>query len=143
MKIRCSTRFDVTATAVLGQYKENRETHNCANGVTIRDRSAWTKARNQQRNWETLNQIIALRCLPENIIIPRRYGHAWCFEFEIEHAAALSDQPNDLVYLINDAEGVPMIHGLEETALIDSVIHTLGVNVNTEFWIVNDKYHGE
>ena len=140
MKIRCRTRFDVTATGVLGQYKENRETHNRANGVFIRDRTTWNKARNQQRNWETLNQIIALRCLPENITLPRRDGDAWYFDFEIDNTAALSDQPNDLVFLINDAEGVPMITGLEESTTCDPVIHTLGSAVNTEFWALDDKY---
>jgi hypothetical protein len=138
--IECSTRFDITATGVLGQYKENREIQNQADGSTIVNREAWLRARNQQRNWETMNQIIALRCLPENIQMPRRDGDIWRFEFDIDSLAAVSDQPGDLEFLRRDAQGVPMILGLGEAMGLDAMIRTQGTVINTDFRVLGDKY---
>lgn len=139
--IRCSTRFDITATGVLGQYRENRDTVDRARGYIIRDRAAWFRARNQQRNWETINQIIALRCLPERIQLPRRMGAVWQFEFDVSDLAAVSDQPGDLQFLKRDAHGVPMILGLDEAPDLAPVICTLDRDTNTDFHVWNDKYH--
>lgn len=139
--IRCSTRFDITATGVLGQYRENQEVIDQARGGVIRDRVTWLRARNQQRNWETINQIIALRCLPENIQTPRRSGTSWRFEFDIPDLAAVSDQPGDLEFLKRDAHGVPMILGLDEAPGLVAVISSLGPESNTDFCVWTDKYH--
>jgi hypothetical protein len=139
--IECSTGFDITATGVLGQYRENREIRNLADGSTINSREAWLRARNQQRNWETMNQIIALRCLPENIQVPRRVGDQWRFQFDIDSLAAVSDQFGDLEFLQRDAQGVPMILGLEEATGLDSMIRTQGTVINTDFRVLGDKYH--
>jgi hypothetical protein len=138
--IECSTGFDITATGVLGQYKENREIRNQSDGSAITSHEAWLRARNQQRNWETMNQIISLRCLPENIQIPRRDGDIWRFVFDIDSLAAVSDQSGDLEFLRRDAEGVPMILGLEEAKGLDTMIRTLGTVINTDFRVLSDKY---
>lgn len=138
--IRCSTRFDITPTGVLGQYRENREVLDQARGDVIRDRAAWLRARNQQRNWDTMNQIIALRCLPERIQAPRRMGEMWQFEFDVPDLAAVSAQPGDLEFLRRDAHGVPMILGLDEAPDLDSMIHALGPRTNTDFHVLADKY---
>lgn len=138
--IECSTGFDITATGVLGQYRENREIRNLADGSTIANREAWLRARNQQRNWETMNQIIALRCLPENIQTPRRVGDQWKFQFDIDTLAAVSDQFGDLEFLRRDAQGVPMIMGLDECQNLDAMIRTQGTMINTDFRVLGDKY---
>lgn len=138
--IVCSTRFDITATGVLGQYKENRVTINQATGAVIRDRDAWVRARNQQRNWETMTQIILLRCLPENIVLPKISHDNWWFEFDVDSTAALSAQPDDLAFLISDAHGVPMITGLDESNGIAALIRTHGEDLNTWFQTKTDKY---
>jgi hypothetical protein len=137
--VRCNTRFDITATGVLGQYKENRQAHNHADGSVINDHSAWIKARNQQRNWETFNQIISLRCLPENITLPQRDIKGWWFDFDVENSAALCDKPNDVAFLISDAHGVPVIVGLDED-VTDAVIRSQGPDPNTVFQVLHDKY---
>jgi hypothetical protein len=135
--IRCETRFDITATGVLGQYRNDhmlssRESPGSHN-------SQWMRARNQQRNWDTMNQIISLRCLPYDIQLPRREGDFWLFEFSIDNLASVCDQPGDLEYLRRDAHGVPMIVGLEETQQIDPMIQTLCPNANTVFSVSHDK----
>lgn len=131
--IVCNTKFDITPTGVLGQYKENREIVNHSDQTPINNLATWTRARNQQRNWETLTQIISLRCLPENITQPVRKQNAWSFTFEVESLSAISAQPDDLYYLMHDATGVPMILGLDEDAGISSAIETRLEDCNTWF----------
>ena len=131
--IVCNTKFDITPTGVLGQYKENRETVNHSDQTPINNLATWTRARNQQRNWETLTQIISLRCLPENITQPVRKQNTWSFSFEVESLSALSDQPDDLYYLMHDAIGVPMILGLDEDAGISPAVDTRPNDCNTWF----------
>ena len=131
--IVCNTKFDITPTGVLGQYKENRETVNHSDQTPINNLASWTRARNQQRNWETLTQIISLRCLPENITQPSRDQNVWSFSFEVESLSAISDQPDDLYYLMHDANGVPMILGLDEDAGLSSAIETQPKDCNTWF----------
>ena len=138
--IQCRTRFDITATGVLGQYKENRETINQSDGHAIDTGKAWLRARNQQRNWETINQIIALRCLPQDTVLPRCDHQWWCFEFSVENLAALCDQPDDLGFLTTDAHGVPMIVGLDEATPCGNVIQTVGPEINTTFQVIAHKY---
>ena len=138
--IRCCTQFDITATGVLGRYRVNQEIRNHADGSTIQDCDTWTRARRQQQNWETMNQIISLRCLPENIKLPRRDGDRWQFEFEVPDPATLSLAPGDLEFLIRDADGVPMITDLEETVELEPVIRARGPATNTEFLVIADKY---
>ena len=140
-RLQCITLFDITATGVLGKYQDDRNILNRADGSTIKDRDSWIRARHQQRNWETMNQIISLRCLPENIELPVRNGNTWQFEFSVPDLAALSATPGDLEFLINDANGVPMITQLGETRRLEPVIRARGPDTNTEFVVISDKYH--
>ena len=61
MKFICKTFFDITATGVTGHYKSSRVPFNDLSNVTIEDERSWNYARNQQRNWETITQLIGLR----------------------------------------------------------------------------------
>lgn len=138
--IECITRFDITATGVVGQYKHNQATNTASDGLAIDDQPTWIRCRNQQRNWETMNQVISLRCLPEQITKPQRQNDVWIFRFSIENTAAISDQPDDLGFLITDAHGVPMIVGLDEATPCGNVIQTIGVEINTTFRVIAHKY---
>jgi hypothetical protein len=138
--VRCCTQFDITATGVLGRYRDNLEVRNHADESTIQDCDTWTRARGQQQNWETMNQIISLRCLPENINPPQRNGDQWQFEFDVPDLSALSLEPKDLAFLIRDADGVPMITDLGENLSPGPVIRARGPDANTVFRVITDKY---
>lgn len=103
-RIQCRTLFDITATGVRNHRRGDAMTE-----------GQWQQARNQQRNWDTVNQIIALRTLPENISEPSRQGQYWLFEFDVLDISTLGSATNDLSELIADSKGVPMITGLTET----------------------------
>ena len=84
-----------------------------------------------------MTQIIMLRCLPEHIVKPQRTGNVWLFTFSLENLAYISNEPNDLYYLLQDAHGVPMILGLDEQPHTSSVIDTIGPDRNTWFELEN------
>jgi len=61
MRILCRTLFDCSATGVTGHYRPSQVPFEDSAGNTIANQHDWMFARNQQRNWETLNQLISLR----------------------------------------------------------------------------------
>lgn len=132
MRIICRTRFDITATGVRNSFYKNR--------ADAADTVAWTRSRNQQRNWETLNQIISLRTLPVNITQPKRASkdgeNLWVFEFDIEQPATVGTDSDPVGILKADCRDVPMLTGLDEDAGVGSV---LVIDTNIEFVVDSDK----
>jgi hypothetical protein len=139
MRICCQTRFDVTATGIKSAYNKNRAPTVAAQGQEINDEIAWNRARNQQRNWETINQIIALRTLPQQVTLPVRDAQDgktwWKFDFVVESPGTVELDGDPVGVLISDSRDVPMLTGLDEDTGISSAM-TPGVNVI--FW-VGDK----
>lgn len=97
------------------------------------DLPATVKARNQQRNWDTMNQIISLRCLPENITNPRRENNLWTFSFAVPSLSTIAQHDDDFFYLIYDANDVPMITGLDEINNLPPLLKTKGTDINCWF----------
>jgi hypothetical protein len=118
IQIECHTRFDITATGVRGHFRSGQLPFRDLVNHEIRDQVSWTRARNQQRNWETVNQVISLRCLPENISFPAQQpgpnGTTWSFRFEVTDPAAVAKGDDAVGWLKADCVGVPMIIGLDE-----------------------------
>jgi len=111
MKIVCSTLFDITATGITGHFKPSRVPFTDANGQVIHDEHKWHRARNQQRNWETISQLISLRTQAFNTSTPTRQKDRWVFTFEVETPSIFGD---NLSLLIADCSDVPMVIGLDE-----------------------------
>ena len=116
MKIRCDTGFDITATGVRHNYHRATLPFCDAAGHMITNEQQWYRSRNRQRNWETINQLISLRVLPDVISGPRRQDpdRIWSFEFEIQDASGLANHDHELGVLLSDCHGVPMCRGLDE-----------------------------
>ena len=135
-RIRCRTLFDITTTGIRGHYKPSNMTFNDTNGNLIDTMESWTRARNQQRNWETFNQIISLRTLPQNITSPCIIDTIWEFEFDVENIATTAWGVDPVGALRFDSEGVPMITGLLESDCKASSIISYGNDSNTWFVLV-------
>jgi hypothetical protein len=136
MRIRCETLFDCSATGVTGHFRSSQMPLQDAMGRLIENQIQWTRARNQQRNWETLLQILGLRCQLQDIAVPQHRDHKWCFEFTVEQSGVLDEQ-NDFAAIKRDCEGVPMILDLDETAGINPAISTTGPLQNIWFQTLN------
>jgi len=125
-RITCRTQFDITATGVRNNFHRNRVPFDTVQGIRIDTDQAWNRARNQQRNWETINQVLSLRALPTDItdpvIIEQDGLRLWQFEFSVEQPGALAADGDAVGALKQDCVGVPMITILTENTGVDDVL---------------------
>lgn len=111
-------------------------------------------AKEQQRNWNTMLQIIGLRAQPVIIKEPMlvdadlrfySFGEAysglariWSFEFGIEAKGAFKQGRDPVAALMDDSSMVPMTVGLTERAELDPACILVGDDLrNTYFQILN------
>jgi len=124
MRYACQTWFDITATGVTGHFKPASVPFQDKSGQTIHDQHTWNHARNQQRNWETLTQLIAMRANLSDLTEPQGHKGTWTFEFETETADVFGPPDNPVSVLLSDAAGVPMINNLNNTREVSAVLQT-------------------
>lgn len=138
MKYMCQTLFDITATGVTGHCKLDRFPFCDQAGHTITDQAAWHRSRNQQRNWETLTQIIGLRTQLFKLTAPvkDRTGTTWMFEFETETADTFGSSTDPTEVLRLDADGVPMLLDLDNRSDLMPVLRTQGPEQNIWFAVL-------
>lgn len=138
MKYLCQTLFDITATGVTGHCRPTRMPFVDQAGQEIHDQADWHRSRNQQRNWETLTQIIGLRTQIFDLQLPIRDqgGSSWMFEFETERDGLFGPDADPTQILREDSEGVPMILGLDNRSDLAPMIVTQGPEQNIWFAVV-------
>jgi hypothetical protein len=139
MRYACQTLFDITATGITGHFKSVRLPQCDLTGQQITDQSDWNRSRNQQRNWETLTQIIGLRTQLFDITDPLAdsTGTRWMFEFETETAGAFGPASDPCQVLLQDADGVPMLRDLNNGPDIEPFLCTTGTRQNIWFAPIN------
>ena len=135
MKFACQTRFDITATGITGHFKSTNMPFQDRAGQIIKDTASWNRSRNQQRNWETLTQILGLRTQLFALTMPiqDQTGTRWMFEFETETDGVYGPADDPTQVLRADANGVPMLRELNNTPDIESILVTDGPNQNIWF----------
>jgi hypothetical protein len=121
MKIRCTTRFDITATGVTGHCKPSRLPFTDASGQTITSEADWNRARNQQRNLETITQLLSLRTQIDNVTTPVFTDNQWSFEFEVESDTIFAQADDPLGTLKEDCYGVPMLLSTDAALGADNI----------------------
>lgn len=129
MKIQCQTLFDITATGTTGHIKPSRMPYVDHAGTRIVDTESWNRSRNQQRNWETVTQLISLRTQVIELTEPARVDNCWQFEFEVENESLFTNGVDSLAVLKEDCTGVPMLTDLNESSTTGTVL-----TVNTNIW---------
>lgn len=131
-KIKVTTRFDVTATGITGHFKLNKIPFLDQVGNKITDQVSWDRSRNQQRNYETLLQLLSLRTQIFDVSLPVENNSQWSFDFTIESAGVFGEDENFSV-LCNDADGIPMLRQLDNDSDVDAVLITQGARQNIWF----------
>lgn len=108
LRVKITTKFDCTATGVTGYFRTGNH-------------DVWLKHRNQQRNFETLTQIIGLYTQPQNLSLPVYHTDkgTWCFEFETEFEGIFRTGTDELGVLKQSCRGTPMITGLDERSELE------------------------
>ena len=139
MKYAVQTLFDITATGITGHFKPAKVPFRDHAGNTIVDLESWNRARNQQRNWETITQILGLRTQLFRLQTPvaDTTNRAWMFEFETETDHIYGDDSDPTRILRSDADGVPMLTGLNERSDLASVLVTSGADQNIWFTLIS------
>lgn len=145
MRIRCVTLFDITNTGVSRR-----------NILPDEDSIVYTKKRNQQINFETILQIISMRCQPEEITVAKKiltrwnniwgtdYSKTkekiatWSFEFTVSQESVFHDGINELGNLYLDSDTVPMIIKLDESLDVGIQINTSAGKKNIHFEVIGE-----
>ena len=135
MKFACQTQFDITVTGITGHLKSAHMPFQDRAGQVIQDTASWNRSRNQQRNWETLTQILGLRTQLFALTVPiqDQTGTRWMFEFETETDGVYGPEDDPTRVLREDANGVPMLRELNNTLEVESVLVTEGPKQNIWF----------
>ena len=135
MKYACQTLFDITVTGVTGHCKATRMPFTDRAGQLITDTHSWNRSRNQQRNWETITQILSLRTQIFDLTDPVLdvTGTRWMFEFNTEALGTYGPESDPTQVLRVDAEGVPMLLELNNDPDIEPYLVTGGPRQNIWF----------
>jgi len=117
MRIFVSTHFDCTATGTTGHFRQAQLPTTDRAGYTIANEQEWNRSRNQQRNFETLLQLIGLYTQPLDLSNPTYNANSklWNFVFEVEFEGIFATESDTLGLLKQQAQRVPMITGLGES----------------------------
>ena len=131
-RYRAYTLIDITETNVLTQSVEQQ------------------KQRNQQRNWETINQLLSLRAQllsvdVEDAVVDNVDDYSfgvnyigmhkiWSFDFSIDHEDVYALNHDKFGVLKDDFKITPIILGLDETARPPlPLFYASGANKNIYF----------
>ena len=131
-RVRVTTKFDCTTTGTTGHFRANLVPYQDRAGQTIANQQDWQRSRNQQRNWETITQIISLFTQLENLSDCGPVGESWCFEFTTEFEGVFQNGRSELGALEDVCRGVPMITDVAATDCGDK----LDPGTNIQFEIV-------
>jgi hypothetical protein len=140
MKIACKTLFDCSVTGVTGHFKLSQIPFTDRAGQLVDNSADWHRSRNQQRNWETLLQVIGLRTQPEITQYPIQQDAVWCFEFTTDAAGVygLDNNPDPLAGLAQGCAGVPMVTNINEQTTESAVLCVQGQGQNIWFNTINN-----
>lgn len=137
MKIYCCTLFDITATGITGRHRSGQIPFVDQAGNNITDQDQWNQARNQQRNWETITQLIQLRAQIEQLSIPYVHHNQWIFDFQVEIQDVFLLDGDPVGSLRADCADVPMLINLRETVRTQPWLITAGTDSNIWFQVIS------
>ena len=146
----CYTLFDITNTGVIMPFNGDLPAFIDTSGQPVFNEKTWDRSRNQQRNWDTIVQIISMRAQPmvlqsskieEVELANYSFGEdytgitkVWSFRFGIEAKDAFRKGTDPVAALFEDSNLVPMSVELTEKISIDpACIITSGTKTNTYF----------
>lgn len=129
-RIRLTSTFDLTKTGVTGHYRSAKVPFYDLAKQLIETETEWHKARNQQRNWETITQIISLRTQAFDMSSPQKFEGKWQFSFSVETPDVFLLDGDSLGVLRSDCIGVPMLIGLDEVETFQPILIVAGQDQN-------------
>lgn len=132
IRIEIKTQFDITSTGTTGHFKLSRVPSVDQAGNSITDQISWNRSRNQQRNYETLLQLLSLRTQIFDVTLPVEREGLWSFELSVE-SAGIFGEDEEFSVLRQDADGIPMLLHLDNSSGLDPMLVTQGDKQNIWF----------
>jgi hypothetical protein len=83
-------------------------------GQEVTDQATWLRSRNQQRNWETLMQLISLYTQPLRVSPVRLQQRQWQFDFDTDQEDIFRLNGDPVGRLKQSCNGVPVINYVEQ-----------------------------
>ena len=114
LSIRVKTDFDCTPTGVTGHFRENVLPFRDQAAQTITNRATWVRSRNQQRNWETIMQLISLYAQPLRVSRLKVENLQWQFDFDTDTEDVFRIDNDPVGRLRQACNGVPIINYVEQ-----------------------------
>lgn len=114
LSIQITTDFDCRPTGVTGHIRENLLPFKDQLGQHVTDIATWVRSRNQQRNWETIMQLISLYTQPVRVSRVRIKDQRWQFEFDTEFDDVFAVENDPVGRLKQACDGVPIINYVEQ-----------------------------
>jgi hypothetical protein len=122
--------------------KTNIQRNNRAQGSSLSQKE-WDFKRNQERNWQTVIQLLGLRFQPETITAPVRLdnqrpaslGFGWMYgpldDITVWKCRCRYEQDVDLWLIRGDFDNIPIVTGLDESISFPlSCFSSIGDNLN-------------
>lgn len=134
MRVKVSTKFDCRRTGVTGNFKMGSASFVDKAGQPVLDRAHWDRSRNQQRNLETLTQLLGMRTQLIHVSDPVEQNGIWTFEIEPERPDVFAS--DSLASVRNDCDGVPMIVKLGEDPEVEPILRSQGSDQNIWLQII-------
>lgn len=135
-RIRITTTFDCTTTGVTGNFKAAQLPFRDHAQQLIDNEQSWLRSRNQQRNYETLMQLVNLYTQPMNSSPSTFENNHWSFEFDTEFDGVFSSGEDSLGLLKTAAHGVPMLKNINSDQIVADV---LVPDINVYFEEIENK----
>ena len=145
-KVECHCLFDITDTGINGHTRNASFPLLDKKGNQITTSMELNRARNQQRNFDTLLQLIGLRTQIFNIESPMICNSTlfagkkcWKFSFETEPNAQWLVDNDEFWVLKQDSTGTPMIVGLTEDSGLGPILNATGDSPNIIYHAQDNK----
>jgi hypothetical protein len=114
LSIRVKTDFDCRPTGITGHFRPHTLPVIDQQGQTVMDQATWLRSRNQQRNWETIMQLISLYTQPLRVSRVRLENLRWQFEFDTDQEDIFKINDDTVGRLKQSCNGVPVINYVEQ-----------------------------
>jgi len=114
LSIRVTTDFDCRPTGITGHFRPNILPITDQQGQKVTNQATWLRSRNQQRNWETIMQLISLYTQPLRVSRVRLEDRQWQFEFDVDHEDVFKLNTDPVGRLRQACAGVPIINYVEQ-----------------------------
>ena len=110
LSIRVTTDFDCRPTGVTGHFRPNILPITDQQGQAVTNQATWLRSRNQQRNWETIMQLISLYTQPLRVSRVRVENLRWQFDFDTDQEEVFKLDNDPVGRLRQACTGVPIIN---------------------------------